>query len=228
MNKVTMHINDKAIEVGMVSKPETKTFYTTLAGAPVTAKRIIKNTVETDFETLLQDYNPQELSQLLINYDCEIDRNLIGKTIQDHRRVWLNDFDEPAHNVLFEKHTFDKDGKRVNVDPYEPGTSEPTTKDIFCLQYMDIKSTCFKFVFSSSLHVVHLDNNGAELLYNCAKELRDNNKCLFAHGGEKTPIPLTLTRSAKQYYGVLIGDYWNSDKPCYNLTLKLSNTLLPE
>ena len=143
--------------------------------------RAIKNTLETDLQSLTKDHSLEELSQQLIDGDPELDFELFGKRVTDTVRIYLNSNNEPASGVSIKEMMYSPQGELQEERPLL--IVENNINSEVPLKWsgrLMPKAECFKkFVFSNAFQIRHVDGLTFDFLYNMAKELDENNAMLF-------------------------------------------------
>lgn len=223
MNTMDIVLEGKKFKVGLINKKEKPVKYTTLKGAPVEPIRVLKNTINTDFDTLTEDCTPDELSQFIIDSDLELDLEQIGQKINSHARVWLNQYDEPAKNVRFERVNFSAEGVETGRIQIAPEVKTLASEALYATEYKDLEDLALNYVWSSTLQVVHTDSLTFDELDSLAGKLHEKNRAVMVSATPKGARPIHLYRSAKSYYGALFGKRYSKG---YTLLLKLTNSEL--
>ena len=184
--------------------------------------RAIKNTLETDLQSLTKDHSLEELSQQLIDGDPELDFELFGKRVTDTVRIYLNSNNEPASGVSIKEMMYSPQGELQEERPLL--IVENNINSEVPLKWsgrLMPKAECFKkFVFSNAFQIRHVDGLTFDFLYNMAKELDENNAMLFLGAGKKSNEPLILSRNGKSYRAFLEGRIKDER---YMLVLHLTN-----
>ena len=134
--------------------------------------RAIKNTLETDLQSLTKDHSLEELSQQLIDGDPELDFELFGKRVTDTVRIYLNSNNEPASGVSIKEMMYSPQGELQEERPLL--IVENNINSEVPLKWsgrLMPKAECFKkFVFSNAFQIRHVDGLTFDFLYNMAKE----------------------------------------------------------
>lgn len=189
---------------------------------PVQSVRAIKNTLDTDLNTLTKDCSLEDLSQKLIDGDPELDLELFGKRVEDTVRIYLNSNNEPASGVSIKELVYSPQGELQEERPLV--IVENNINSEVPLKWsgrLMPKTDCYKkFVFSNAFQIRHVDGLTFDFLFNMAKELDEKKSMLFLGAGKKSNEPLILSRNGKSYRAFLEGRV-KDDK--YMLILHLTN-----
>jgi|GEM_PF-128398 len=193
-------------------------------GKSAYTRKILKATVDHDFETLagLHDGDAEALGKSLIEGDPEVDMEKCGLFLWGVSRVYVDSSDGIVYRIEQEEIVRGPDGKvrekrsrerpEANVDSEIPltWTGRKFNKD----------EAIRRFVFSSKLQIVHINGLTYDFLYGMAKELAESNSLMMVGGGSKGRDPLVFRRSSVPYRGFLEG---RIDGEKYLLLLHLSN-----
>ena len=194
------------------------------AGQSAYTRKILKATVEQDFDTLVakHDGDPEALGKALVEGDPEVDMEICGLYLWGVSKVYVNSSDGIVYRIEQQEIVRGPDGtvkeKRprnrpeANVDAEIPLTW--TGRKIAKAEAVR------RFVFASKLQVVHINGLTYDFLYGMAKELAEADSLMMVGGGSKGRDPLVFRRGSVPYRGFLEGRV-EGDK--YILLLHLSN-----
>lgn len=192
-------------------------------GGRAYTRRVLKATVDHDYDTLLEQAgSPEKLGQALVDGDPEIDIERFGISLWNLSRVYT----DPEDALVFRIEQFEvvrgpfgrvkdrrpRERDEANVDADVPlkwtGTMLP-------------KAEAYrKFVFSSKLQIVHVNGLTFDFLYGMAEELHKAKSVMLLGGGRSGKQPLVFRRGSTPYRGFLEGRV-SGDQ--YILLLHLSN-----
>lgn len=196
-------------------------------GGAAYTRKVLKSTVEHDYDNLLALANGdnEALSQLLLNEDPEVDKELFGRFLFNLSRVYINEEEKVTYRIQQNEVVYSTAGKfkerrqrvrdEANVDSEIPLTW--TGKKI------DKRDAIRRYVFTSKLQIVHINGLTYDFLFGIAKELADENCMMLLGGGKKGKEPLVFRRGSTSYRGFLEG---RVDGDSYLLLLHLSNAEL--
>jgi len=187
-------------------------------------RKILKATVEHDFDTLVakHDGDAEALGKALVDSDPEVDMEICGLFLWGVSKVFVNSSDGIVYRIEQSEIVRDPSGKvkeerareraEANIDTEIPltWTGRKIAKD----------DAVRRFVFSSKLQIVHINGLTYDFLYGMAKELAEENALMMVGGGGKGRDPLVFRRGSVPYRGFLEGRV-EGDK--YILLLHLSN-----
>ena len=192
-------------------------------GGRAYTRRVLKATVEHDYETLVEQAgSPEKLGEALVKGDPEVDIERFGTSLWNLSRVYT----DPDDALVFRIEQFEivrgpfgrvkdrrpRERDEANVDDNVPlkwtGTMLP-------------KAEAYrKFVFSSKLQIVHVNGLTFDFLYGMAEELHKAKSVMLLGGGRSGKQPLVFRRGSTPYRGFLEGRVQGKQ---YVLLLHLSN-----
>ncbi len=191
---------------------------------PSYTRKILKATVEQDFETLLKNYegDVEALGTALVEGDPEVDMEICGHFLWGVSKVYVDSSDGIVYRIEQQEIVRGPDGsvreKRPRNRPEANVDSEiPLT---WTDRKFDKDEAVRRFVFASKLQIVHINGLTYDFLYGMAKELAESNSLMMVGGGSKGRDPLVFRRGSVPYRGFLEGRV-DGDK--YLLLLHLSN-----
>jgi hypothetical protein len=225
MGKINLSNNrgrDAVVKTESIS-PTLKMRWIDSSGSQAESKKILRGTMDRDFDALLEKYGDAEkLTQALIHEDPEIDMETYGSFLKDTARVYINPQNQIVHGIKQTEIVKNPDGSEREKRPRQ--MPEPNAASEIPLKWtgkMMKKSQVFnKFVFSGKLQITHVNGLTYDFLYAIAKELESKNCLMLVGGGTKGNQPLIFRRGGTAYRGFLEGRTQN-DK--YALILHLSN-----
>ncbi len=195
-------------------------------GGQAYTRKVLKATVEHDYESLSEDAgSPEALGKALIESDPEVDLERFGMFLWNVSRVYINEDEEIVFRVEQNELVKDPWGKlkerrprrraEANVDADIPLT--------WTGHMIDKHEAVRRFVFSSKMQIVHINGLTYDFLHGMATELARANSLMLLGGGKSGKKPLVFRRGSVAYRGFLEGRV-DGDK--YILLLHLSNTEL--
>lgn len=192
-------------------------------GRQASSKRLLKATMERDFEVLLrQTGSPEALGEALINGDPEIDMESCGAFLRDTSRVYVNADGEIVHKVIQWDVLINADGSERERRPHK--TAAPNIATETPLKWsgklMKKSEVYNRFVLSTKMQVVHVNGLTYDFLYAMAKELEEKDSLMLLGAGPKSNQPLVFRRGGSSYRGFLEG---RTQGDRYALILHLSN-----
>lgn len=187
-------------------------------------RKILKATVEQDYETLVKNHegDAEALGKALIEGDPEVDMEICGLYLWGVSKVYVDSSDGIVYRIEQQEIVRGPDGsvreKRPRNRPEANVDSEiPLT---WTGRKIDKDDAVRRFVFASKLQIVHINGLTYDFLYGMAKELAESNSLMMVGGGSKGRDPLVFRRGSVPYRGFLEGRI-DGDK--YLLLLHLSN-----
>ncbi len=193
-------------------------------GQSAQTRKILKATVDHDYDTLLEKYDGESeaLVKALIESDPEVDMEICGLYLWGVSKVFVNSEDGIVYRIEQSEIVRDPEGKvrekrprnraEANVDMEIPLT--------WTGRKIDKEEAVRRFVFASKLQIVHINGLTYDFLYGMAKELSESNSLMMIGGGSKGRDPLIFRSGSIPYRGFLEGRV-DGDK--YILLLHLSN-----
>jgi len=188
---------------------------------PVINARFVKGTLATDLTVLTKNCSNEELARKMIENDPEIDVELFGKRIEETSRIYLNERNEPAHNVTQREEVFSADG--TLQEEREKRILESNINTECALNWGRLipkKKFYNKFAFTAAYQLAHGDGLTYDFLFNMASELAEKDSFMMLSAGEEGNEPLVLSRNGTQYRAFLEGRI-KDDK--YLLMVHLTN-----
>lgn len=191
---------------------------------PSYTRKILKATVEQDYETLVKNHegDAEALGKALVDGDPEVDMEICGHYLWGVSKVYVDSSDGIVYRIEQQEIVRAPDGsvreKRPRNRPEANVDSEiPLT---WTGRKIDKDDAVRRFVFASKLQIVHINGLTYDFLYGMAKELAEANSLMMVGGGSKGRDPLVFRRGSVPYRGFLEGRI-DGDK--YLLLLHLSN-----
>lgn len=185
--------------------------------------RVIKSTVDHDFEALLEKYGEAgSIGAAVLESDVEIDLENCGRFLSESSRVYLNSQRHVTHNVRFFETIKNADGTirerrpRKLLDTNVAGELPLRWSGMFIAKEAAVR----KFAFSSKVQLQHVNGLTFDFLFGMAKELEQRDALMLLGAGPKSNQPLILRRGGTPYRGFLEG---RTREDQYILTLHFSN-----
>ena len=186
-------------------------------------RRVLKSTVNHDYETLVEAAgSPEKLGAALVAGDPEVDIETFGSSLWNISRVYTGPDDELVfrieqyeivrgpHGKLRERRP--RERAEANVDSDVPlkwtGTLLPKAE------------VYNRYIFASKLQIVHVNGLTFDFLFDMAKELHEAGSLMLLGGGKSGKQPLVFRRGSVPYRGFLEG---RIEGERYILLLHLSN-----
>lgn len=187
-------------------------------------RKILKATVEHDYDTLIKRYDddPEKLALALADADPEVDMEKCGVFLWGVSKVYVNSDDGIVYRIEQTEIVRDPFGE-VKEERPRRRTEANVDADIpltWTGRQIDKAEAARRFVFSSKLQIVHVNGLTYDFLFGMASELALNNTLMMVGGGGKGRDPLIFRSGSIPYRGFLEGRV-NGDK--YVLLLHLSN-----
>lgn len=185
--------------------------------------KVLKSTVDHDYETLKQTFgSDEELGKALVAGDPEIDLEREGMFLWGLSRVFINPGDELVYRLRQEEVVRGPRGKvRERREPRELEANVDDEIPLTWTSKMISKTEAVqKFVFRSKLQIVHINGLTYDFLYEMAKELHDAKSLMILGAGAKGNRPLIFRRRSTPYRAFLEG---RIEGEKYILLLHLSN-----
>lgn len=192
-------------------------------GKTVYPQRLLKATVEQDYESLIEQYKDDDkLAEALVNEDPEIRIDRAGQFLWGMSRVYINPEDELVFRIEQQEIVRDPAGKvrsrrkrrrlDANVDTEFPlrwsGRLIPKSEAIR------------RYIFGTKLQLLHINGLTYDFLFDMAKTLHEADSLMIVGAGKKGSDPLVFRRGSTPYRGFLEG---RIDGEKYILLLHLSN-----
>lgn len=198
-------------------------------GDRVQSVRVIKNTVESHYPTLLAkaDQQSRELVDLLIEGDPEIDFRYAGKISRSTKQIYLDQDGRISFNLRFQEQVFDNEGQEKERRPYERASANNGKGQPLCWtgRYMPLAQIARKFAFGKVYQLCHTNGLTFDFLYAMAADLEQRRSAMLMGAGPSKKEPLRMTRGSLPYRAFLIG---RTEGETYRLTLHLSNLELKD
>jgi len=188
-----------------------------------TSAKILKGTIDRDYDALLQKYGtPEKVAEAIADTDPEIDLESVGRYLRETSRVYVNTERQVVYGVNQVEVVRNPDGSEKLRRPKKlpvPNVS-PDQPLLWSGKLLAKKDVFNKFVMVSKLQLVHINGLTYDFLYDIAKELETKQSLLLLGAGPKSNLPLILRRGATAYRGFLEGRTRGNE---YLLLLHLSN-----
>lgn len=186
-------------------------------------RRVLKNTVEHDLDSLMEHYSTaEEMAAALVEGDPEVDIETFGQFLWNTSKIWMNPDEELVFSVQQQEEVRGPDGEVQTLRDRE--RAEPNVDSEIPLRWsgkmIGRDEAIRRFIFSSKLQVVHINGLTYDFLFNMAKTLNEANSLMLLGAGEGGKEPLVFRRGSIPYRGFLEGRIQDDS---YILLLHLSN-----
>lgn len=192
-------------------------------GNNCSTRKILKATVDQDYETLKKQFKTDEaFGKALIDGDPDIDLERNGMFLWDVSRVYINPKEELVYRIRQDEKILNPDGsvrETRNRRQLEPNIDAdiPLT---WSGKFIEKDEAIRRFVFKSKLQIVHVNGLTYDFLYGMAKDLHERKSMMILGAGKKGNEPLVFRRGSTPYRAFLEG---RVKKDKYILLLHLSN-----
>jgi len=171
--------------------------------------KLLKNTVDHDFDILLEQYNGElpSLEEALRESDPEVSMESTGRRLRHTHKLYIDENNNIAYRINLyqviynpdgtekERHDLNKVPANINIELPLKWTDKMFPKD----------EAIRKFVFSLKYQLRHINGVTFDFLYNMAKELHEAKSVVLIGAGKKGNEPILLTRGGEPYRGFLEG-----------------------
>lgn len=192
-------------------------------GQPVYSRRLLKSTVDTSYDALIEQHKDDEaFAAAMVKGDPEFDAEQVGQFLWGMSRVYVNPKEELVYRVTQTEVVRNIDGTvrderprrqlEANVDAEIPLTWTGTT--------IPKSEAVRRFIFQTKLQIVHVNGLTFDFLYDMAKQLHEANEMMVMGAGKHGKSPLVFRRGSTPYRAFLEG---RVDGESYVLLLHLSN-----
>lgn len=186
--------------------------------------RLLKNTVEYDFDVLINKYNGKlsSLEEAIKKEDPEIDFEIVGKRLRNTHKLYLDRDNNIAYRINLYQVIYNPEGEEmerhdINRVPSNINSELPLR---WTGKKFPKSEAIRRFVFFRKYQIRHINGVTFDFLYNMAKELDKTKSMVLIGGGPKGTEPIYLTRGGSPYRGFLEG---RVEKDRYILILHLSD-----
>jgi hypothetical protein len=173
-----------------------------------TSARVLKSTLEYDYEALLQRVgSPEEVARALIAGDPEIDPETTGTFLRDTARVFVNADRKIVYGVTQIEIVRNPDGSEKARRPKKAAMPNVNAEQplLWSGKLLPKREVYNRFVFVSKLQVVHVNGITYDFLFDIARQLEEKNSLLLVGAGPKAAQPLILRYGALPYRAFLEG-----------------------
>ena len=203
--------------------------YVAASGEDYDGVQLLKSTAGTRLVDL-QQKTPDMimLGQALIDGDPEVDTELVGRRLEDLRKVYVTSDGKVAYAVSLKEHVHAPDGteKEVRTVVETPSNIALESLPVRWTGKMFPRSAAIrKFVFARSYQIHHVNGLTYDFLYDMARKLSETKSMMLVGAGEKGTGPIVLNNNGTSYRGFLEG---RIDGEKYMLILHLTNLELKE
>jgi hypothetical protein len=192
-------------------------------GRQAQTARLLKAPIDRDTSTLEDRCGGlSKISEALIEGDPEIDMELVGVSLHDTARVYVDSRRRIVHKIQEWEIVRNPDGTQRErrprtLAPPNVGVESPLR---WSGVFIKKEEACRKFVFVAKQQLVHVNGLTFDFLFGMAKELESKGSLMVLGAGPKSNQPLILRRGGSPYRGFLEGRT-QGDKYC--LLLHFSN-----
>jgi hypothetical protein len=190
---------------------------------PASGVRVLKEPMHVACEALVKNCGDvDQVSQTLLTGDQEIDFNLVGMSLRDTSRVFVDPEGNITHRVALWDVVRNPDGTERERKPSTPLDANTATETPLRWSGLYIKKdeARRKFVIVGKRQLVHINGLTYDFLYGMARELEEKQSLMLMGAGPKSNQPLVLRRGGSPYRGLLEG---RTEGPKYCLLLHLTN-----
>lgn len=221
----TIHLSNEKkrdAQVGFEPKRQKSTVqYRTPDGKEHSNVRFLKSTIDTEPRDLVAQF--PDVAAALIEGDPEVDMELVGRKLEELKKVFLTPEEKVAHAVTLTEHIFGTDGTEKSSRP-QTAAEANINLDALPVRWtgkLFPKSAALrKFVFARSYQLRHVNGLTFDFLYEIAKKLDESKSMVLLGGGEKGMGPLVMSANGTAYRAFLEG---RVDGEKYILILRLTN-----
>jgi len=217
---------DAVVKAESIS-PRTRVRYIGPKGGAAYTRKILKSTVDHDFDSLLElaSGDKEKLAELIVQQDKDVDMEQFGRTLWNVSRVYIDKDEEVTYRIQQNEVVYTPAGKFKERRPRE--RDEANVDSEIPLSWTGKKipkaEAIRKYVFASKLQIVHINGLTYDFLYGMAKELAEAGELMLLGGGKSGKEPLVFRRGSTPYRGFLEGRVKGGE---YMLLLHLSNAEL--
>ena len=221
----TIHLSNEKkrdAQVGFEQKRQKSAVcYRTPDGKEYSNVRFLKSTIDTEPRDLTAQF--PDVAAALVEGDPEVDMELVGRRLEELKKVFLTPEEKVAHAVTLVEHIFEPNGTEKASRP-QAATEANINLDAMPIRWtgkLFPKSAALrKFVFARSYQIRHVNGLTFDFLYDIAKNLAESKSMVLVGGGEKGVGPLVLSANGTPYRAFLEG---RVDGEKYMLILRLTN-----
>lgn len=186
--------------------------------------RLLKNTINYEFEVLLDNYdgNLSAFEDALLKNDPEVDVENTGYFLHNTHKLYIDQDNRIAYRINLYQVIYNPQGEEIerhdiNRVPANINTEMPLR---WTGKRIDKSEAVRRFVFFRKYQIRHINGVTFDFLYNMAKDLQESKTMVLIGGGKKGADPIFLTRGGSPYRGFLEG---RTLKDKYILILHLSD-----
>lgn len=193
-------------------------------GKDKTTVKLLKHTMEYDYEVLLGKYEgkPATLEEALLTSDPELDQEVVGRILRHTHKLYVDQDNHIAYRINLFQMVYDPEGNEKAQNDINQLSANINAR--FPLRWtgkrFDKARAIRRFVFSRKYQLRHINGATFDFLYNMAKELQESKSMVLIGAGAKGTEPVLLTRGGQPYRGFLEG---RVDNDRYLLILHLSD-----
>ena len=221
----TIHISNEKkrdAQVGFeLKRQKSVILYRTADGKGYSNARFLKSTIDTEPKDLTAQFD--DVAAALTAGDPEIDMELVGRRLEELKKVYLTPEEKVAHAVTLTEHIYGPDGVEKSSRP-QTATEANINLDALPIRWtgklFPKADAMRKFVFVRSYQIRHVNGLTFDFLYDMAKKLDESKSLMLVGGGEKGVGPLVMSANGTPYRAFLEG---RVDGEKYILILHLTN-----
>ncbi|ARU03443.1 hypothetical protein CCO03_00985 [Comamonas serinivorans] len=206
---------------GLSRKP--RIVYTLPTGERARNVKVLKASVATQYETLLQAAGSDEaLSQALVDGDPELDLNQTGRFIRNSQRILVNAARQPVYKVKVTERIFGPDGE-LKGEKDKVSRSQNVMAEVpvsWTGKKMPIAQAYNRFIFGRTYQLTHTNGLSFDFLFAMAKDLHEQQALMLVGAGPKGTDPLVFQEEGRPYRAFLEGRVRGEE---YLLLMHLSN-----
>jgi hypothetical protein len=187
-------------------------------------RKILKATIDHDYDTLIKRYDddPEKMALALVDTDPEVDMEKCGVFLWGVSKVFVNSDDGIVYRIEQTEVVRDPFGE-IKEKRARRRTESNVDADIpltWTGRQIDKDEAARRYLFSSKLQIVHVNGLTYDFLFGMAAELAENNTLMVVGGGTRGRDPLIFRSGSIPYRGFLEG---RVEGEKYILLLHLSN-----
>ena len=178
------------------------------SGEVVKNKRLLKGTSKNSIKTLLKQYvEPGKVADAIISGDPDVDLELVGKTLSNTDRVYINDEEKVVYKIRKNEKVFLPDGsmKEEREPRYLSANISSNNPISWTGKFMPRNKLYNKLVFNKNYQICHVNGLTYDFLFAMAKDLADKDSMMMLASGAKGNEPLVFNDGGKPYRAFLEG-----------------------
>ena len=178
------------------------------SGEVVKNKRLLKGTSKNSIKTLLKQYvEPGKVADAIISGDPDVDLELVGKTLSNTDRVYINDEEKVVYKIRKNEKVFLPDGsmKEEREPRYLSANISSNNPISWTGKFMPRNKLYNKLVFNKNYQICHVNGLTYDFLFAMANDLADKDSMMMLASGAKGNEPLVFNDGGKPYRAFLEG-----------------------